>query len=163
MQPDQRALFYIASISVLAVLIALVSQHVYDMQPCAWCVTQRMLYLLIAAIGFWGSRGQATRTKVTVCCALIVAVSLAGVTAAVYQAQVASHNFSCAQSLADQIMTKTGLESALPWLFGIYASCMDARITLFGLEYAYWSLALFALIATGSAYRLSCLLRHNPY
>ena len=163
MQPDQRALLYIASISVFAVLIALITQHVYDMQPCDWCVTQRMLDLLVAAIGFWGSRGQATRSKLAVCCALIVAVALAGVTAAVYQAQVASHSLSCAQSLADQIMTKTGLESALPWLFGIYASCMDARITLFGLEYAYWSLALFALIGAGSAYRLSCLLRRNPY
>ena len=163
MQPDQRIQLYIGSVSLLAVMIALVSQHVYDMQPCAWCVTQRMLYIVIAVIGFWGSRGQATRTKLTVWYALIVSVALAGVTAAVYQAQVASHSLSCAQSLADQLMTKTGLESALPWLFGIYASCMDARITLFGLEYAYWSLALFALIATGSAYRLSCLLRRNPY
>ena len=163
MQPDQRALLYIASISLLAVLIALISQHVYDMQPCAWCVTQRMLYLLIAALSFWRSRGQSSRTKLAVFFALIIAVALAGVTAALYQAQVASHSFSCAQSLADQIMTKTGLESALPWLFGIYASCMDARITLFGLEYAYWSLALFVLIAAGSAYRLSCLLRRNPY
>ena len=163
MQPDQRALLYIASLSLLAVLIALISQHVYDMQPCAWCVTQRMLYLLIAVVGFFGSRGQATRTKLAVCYALIASVALAGVTAAVYQAQVASNRFSCAQSLADQLMTKTGLESALPWLFGIYASCMDARITLFGLEYAYWSLALFALIAGASAYRLSYLLRRNPY
>lgn len=163
MQPDQRAQLYIASISLLAVLIALISQHVYDMQPCAWCVTQRMLYLLIAVIGLVGSRGQATRTRNAVSLALILSVALAGITAAIYQAQVAAQSFSCAQSFADQLMTKTGLESAVPWLFGIYASCMDARITLFGIEYAYWSLALFALIATAAAYRLSCLLRRNPY
>jgi disulfide bond formation protein DsbB len=35
----------------------------------------------------------------------------------------------------------------MPALFGIYASCMDARIKLFGLEYAYWSLLLFALLS----------------
>ncbi|MBZ1349221.1 disulfide bond formation protein B [Alcaligenaceae bacterium LF4-65] len=163
MQPDQRAQLYIASISLLAVLIALVSQHVYDMQPCAWCVAQRMLYLLIAAVGFLGSLGQAQRTKLALCFALILSIALAGITAAIYQAQVASQSFSCAQSLADQWMTKTGLESAVPWLFGIYASCMDARITLLGIEYAYWSLTLFALIALASVYRLSCLLRRNPY
>lgn len=163
MQPDQRAQLYIASISLLAVLVALISQHVYDMQPCAWCVTQRMLYLLIAAIGLIGSRGQATRKRNAVSLALILTVALAGMTAAIYQAQVAAQSFSCAQSFADQLMTKTGLESTLPWLFGIYASCMDARITLFGIEYAYWSLALFVLIAMAAAYRLSCLLRRNPY
>ncbi len=163
MQPDQRAQLYIASISLLAVLIALISQHVYDMQPCAWCVTQRMLYLLIAVIGLIGSRGQATRTRNAMSLALILSVALAGITAAIYQSQVAAQSFSCAQSFADQLMTKTGLESALPWLFGIYASCMDARITLFGIEYAYWSLSLFCLIAIAAAYRLSCLLRRNPY
>ena len=86
MQPEQRIQLYIGSVSLLAVMIALVSQHVYDMQPCAWCVTQRMLYIVIAVIGFWGSRGQATRTKLTVWYALMVSVALAGVTAAVYQA-----------------------------------------------------------------------------
>jgi disulfide bond formation protein DsbB len=44
-------------------------------------------------------------------------------------------------------MTRTGLETALPALFGIYASCMDARIKVFGLEYAYWSLLLFVMLA----------------
>jgi hypothetical protein len=88
---------------------------------------------------------------------------LAGVTAAIYQAQVASQSFSCAQSLADQWMTKTGLESALPWLFGIYASCMDARITLLGIEYAYWSLGRIRADYRLHRLRLSYLLRRNPY
>ncbi len=163
MQPDQRVQLYITSVSLLAVLIALISQHVFDMQPCAWCVTQRMLYIVIAAVGLLCSRGQATRTKLAVGFAITLSTAIAGITAAIYQSQVAAQSFSCAQSLADQLMTKTGLEAALPWLFGIYASCMDARISLFGVEYAYWSLALFTLIAITAAYRLSCLLRRNPY
>jgi disulfide bond formation protein DsbB len=43
-------------------------------------------------------------------------------------------------------MTQTGLETAMPALFGIYASCMDARVKLLGLEYAYWSLLLFSCL-----------------
>ena len=43
-------------------------------------------------------------------------------------------------------MTQTGLETAIPALFGIYASCMEARVKVFGLEYAYWSLLLFAFL-----------------
>jgi disulfide bond formation protein DsbB len=69
-----------------------------------------------------------------------------GLIAAWYQEKVAANLFSCAQTLADQIMTKSGLDSVAPWLFGIYASCMDARVKLLGVEYAWWSLAMFTLI-----------------
>ena len=43
-------------------------------------------------------------------------------------------------------MTKSGLDAAVPWLFGIYASCMDARVKLLGIEYAWWSLAMFGVL-----------------
>ena len=56
-------------------------------------------------------------------------------------------------------MTKSGLESAMPWLFGIYASCMDARVKVFGLEYAYWSLILFSLLGLLAAVALTRLTR----
>lgn len=75
-----------------------------------------------------------------------LSLTIAGVLAAWFQAQVASQSFSCAQTLADLLMTQTGLETAIPALFGIYASCMDAKVKVFGLEYAYWSLLLFALL-----------------
>jgi disulfide bond formation protein DsbB len=43
-------------------------------------------------------------------------------------------------------MTKSGLDEAVPWLFGIYASCMEARVTLLGIEYAWWSMAMFSIL-----------------
>ena len=33
-----RLLLAMAAVSVAAVGIALVSQHVFDMQPCPWCI-----------------------------------------------------------------------------------------------------------------------------
>ena len=33
----------IALVSLAAVAAALVSQHVFDMQPCPWCVLQRVI------------------------------------------------------------------------------------------------------------------------
>ena len=36
-----------AAISVAAVGGALVSQHVYDIMPCPWCVLQRLIFVLI--------------------------------------------------------------------------------------------------------------------
>jgi disulfide bond formation protein DsbB len=74
-------------------------------------------------------------------------VSIAGVISAIYQEKVAANTFSCAQTFADQFMTKSGLDAAAPWIFGIYASCMEARVKVLGIEYAWWSMAMFSLIA----------------
>jgi len=86
------------------------------------------------------------RTGLFLGAASIAAIAVSGVTAAIYQEKVAANTFSCAQTLADQIMTKSGLDSTLPWLFGIYASCMEARVKLLGIEYAWWSMAMFFLL-----------------
>lgn len=53
---------------------------------------------------------------------------------------------SCDQTFADRFMTGIGLDGAVPWLFGIYATCMDAVVPVLGIEYALWSLALFVIL-----------------
>ena len=148
MQLELNLLRLISVLSFSSVSIALVSQYVFDMQPCAWCVFQRLLYLMTGAFAFGLSIAKPTRVRLALGSASIVAVTLMGVTAAWYQEKVAANTFSCAQTLADQIMTKSGLDSAAPWVFGIYASCMDARVKLLGIEYAWWSLAMFSLLGT---------------
>jgi disulfide bond formation protein DsbB len=147
-QLELNLLRLISVLSLSSVAIALVSQYVYDMQPCAWCVFQRLLYLMIGLFALGYSFVKPTRMHIALGSASIVAIAIIGITAAWYQEKVAANTFSCAQTLADQIMTKSGLDSAAPWLFGIYASCMDARVKLLGIEYAWWSLAMFTLIGT---------------
>jgi disulfide bond formation protein DsbB len=129
-----------------SVAVALISQHVYDMQPCAWCVFQRLLYLLIGGVALAVILTKPRRTSLFLGAASIAAIAVSGVTAAIYQEKVAANTFSCAQTLADQIMTKSGLDATLPWLFGIYASCMEARVKFLGVEYAWWSMAMFCLL-----------------
>ncbi len=142
-----------------AVGVALISQYVYDMQPCAWCVFQRLLYLVIGSVALLAALGQPSKLRLSLTAAAIVAGSIGGMTAAWYQERVAANTFSCAQTFADQVMTKTGLDSVAPWLFGIYASCMDARIKLLGIEYAWWSLMMFALVGVLGAGALWTLTR----
>lgn len=145
--PLERNLLRLISIlSLSSVAIALVSQYIFDMQPCAWCVFQRLLYLMIGFLALGLCFAKPTRVLFALGSASIVAIATMGITAAWYQEKVAANTFSCAQTLADQIMTRSGLDSAAPWLFGIYASCMDARVKLFGIEYAWWSFAMFTLI-----------------
>ena len=140
-------LHLIALLSLAAVGVALVSQHVYDMPPCAWCVFQRLIYIGIALVCWLGLSLHRVRPAFGRLAAAIAALlSAGGVVAAWYQYTVAAEMFSCAQTFADRFMVSSGLDAGLPWLFGIYATCMDARINLLGIEYALWSLFVFVVL-----------------
>ncbi|NLZ10040.1 MAG: disulfide bond formation protein B, partial [Alcaligenaceae bacterium] len=57
--PSNRTLLRLIALASLgAVVIALVSQHVFDMRPCAWCVFQRLIFLVIAVVAALASLGQ---------------------------------------------------------------------------------------------------------
>ena len=154
----QKILNTIALACLAAVGIALFCQHFLDMPPCAWCVLQRLIFLTIAAVcllaNFFSSAIAKKMFAFTVC-----GLGVCGVLAAWYQYSVASEMFSCDMTFADRFMAKTTvLDAAIPWLFGIYATCMDARAELLGVEYAIWSLLLFAVIVIAS---LAVLFRKN--
>ncbi|MBO1014227.1 disulfide bond formation protein B [Achromobacter sp. SD115] len=142
---SERLLRLIALFCFGAVGLALVSQHVFDMPPCAWCVMQRLIYLVIGVVALVGGFGGG-RVLTRLCGALTALLSLSGIAAAWYQYSVAANMLSCDQTFADRFMTGIGLESAVPSLFGIFATCMDAKVPVLGIEYALWSLALFVII-----------------
>ncbi len=142
-----KLLRFISMLSIGSVTFALISQYVFDMQPCAWCVFQRLLYLIIGVGALLLTLRPRNRVFLSLGAAGIVATAIAGVISAVYQEKVAANTFSCAQTFADQLMTKSGLDAAVPWLFGIYASCMEARVKLMGIEYAWWSMLMFSLLS----------------
>lgn len=146
--PIQRMLNLIALLCVAAVGVALVSQYAFDMAPCAWCVFQRLIYIVIALVCWLGAGLSKLRPALGRVAALGAAVlAVGGIVSAWYQYTVAAKMFSCDQTFADQFMVQSGLDAGLPWIFGIFATCMDARVELLGVEYALWSLALFAILA----------------
>lgn len=146
--PANRILHVIALLCVGAVAAALVSQHAFDMPPCAWCVFQRLLFLIIALL-CWGGvlLGRVGRAAPRAAGAFASLVALGGVVSGWYQHTVAAQMFSCDRTFADHFMVNSGLDAGLPWLFGIFATCMDAQVKLFGVEYVFWAIALFVLIA----------------
>ncbi|MEQ1682489.1 MAG: disulfide bond formation protein B [Burkholderiaceae bacterium] len=135
-----------ALVCIAAVAAALVSQHVYDMQPCPWCVLQRVIFLTIAlACGLgllWRNR---IGRMVTIGLALLLTVS--GIAAALWQHFQAAASASCNLTLADKIVSGwLQLDSLLPDVFSPRASCADAAVNLLGVPYDFWSLALFIAI-----------------
>ncbi len=142
-----RLLHVIALLCVAAVVVALVTQHFFDMPPCAWCVFQRLIFLAIAAICWLGVlAGHVTRLAPRLAGALTALLAAGGVAAGWYQHTVAAEMFSCDQTFADRFMVQSGLDAGIPWLFGIFATCMDARVELLGVEYVLWAMALFSVL-----------------
>ena len=149
----QNRLHLIALLCLLALGAALISQPVSDMPPCAWCVLQRLFLLVIAAVCLLANLVPGALKRVMAL--LSLALTVAGIVAAWYQYTVAAEMLSCDRTFADIFMSKTtGLDGMVPWLFGIYATCMDAKVSVLGVEYVLWALLLFVILLALSAYAL---------
>ena len=132
-----------------AVSVALYTQHGLGMQPCPWCVLQRLIYGAISLSALAALAGLLMRLPLLRkgLAGLALLLSLCGAAAALWQHFVAASSTSCVQTLADQIVQGSGLADRWPEVFAAYASCADAAVKLFGVPYEFYSLALFALLA----------------
>lgn len=139
----------VAAAAFAGVAAALVSQHVFDMQPCPWCVLQRLVFVLIglsAIAGVVVARiGQ--RLVAWVVAGEVAVLAALGVAAALWQHFVAAATTSCNRTLADRIVNGLGLDGWMPDVFAPRASCADAAVKLLGVPYEFWSLALFVVLA----------------
>jgi protein dithiol:quinone oxidoreductase len=144
--PKVALLGALAMTCLAAVGAALVSQHYFDMQPCPWCVLQRLLFVAVAAVCVLGLlwRGRLGTQMVT---GLLLLLAAAGAGAALWQHFVAAATDSCKLTLAERIMAASGLDGLFPEVFQARASCTDAAVNLFGVPYEFYSLALFVVVA----------------
>jgi protein dithiol:quinone oxidoreductase len=148
---DRRAVItgLFAAVALLtfgAVAVALVSQHLFAMEPCPWCVLQRLIFL---AIGLTALLGLAWRSAPAsrLCAAVGLLLALAGIGAALWQQFVAARSESCNLTLADRIVGATQLDRLLPEIFEARASCADAAVKLIGIPYALWAALVFLVCA----------------
>lgn len=145
--PRSAVLFLLADgLAFGAVLAALVSQHAFAMEPCPWCILQRLIFLLVGIAASMGvvTRSRPARTSVA---ALGIALSIAGLAAALWQQFVAAKSASCNLTLADRIIGATQLDRLVPDVFEARASCADAAVNLLGVPYAIWSAIAFVALA----------------
>jgi len=151
----RRNLFLMLLLCAFALGVALFTQHVSGMRPCAWCVLQRLILLLIALVALPGLvLSGPGHLIVRLTTGATTALGLSGGVAAWYQFTIAATQFSCNQTFAERVMTGFGLDASVPWLFGIQATCMDAQADLFGVDYALWALALFSILTVLSVITL---------
>ena len=128
------------------VLAALVSQHVFGLQPCPWCIVQRLAYFLV---GFFALLSlPATQSSLWARLPLLLAgtAALGGLAGALYQHFVAAETGSCAFTVADRFLMATGLDELLPSVFKATAACDEANAPMLGVPYSLWSAALAVLL-----------------
>lgn len=105
---------------------------------------QRAIFMAIGVfslIGWLVSSRRPLRQAVLV---VILVLCAGGLTAAIFQHEVASQTATCAMGLADQILTTLGLEELWPSVFMVTANCVEAAAyRLLGLPYEVWSGLLF--------------------
>ena len=150
--PQRLAAMALACLA--AVAAALVSQHAFGMEPCPWCVLQRVVFLAIALACGIGLLWRAPAGRM-LAAGLGLLLALAGMAAALWQHFVAASSTSCNLTFADRIVGGLKLDSLLPDVFSPRASCADAAVNLLGVPFDLWSLALFALLAVVAVSLLS--------
>ena len=98
-----------------AAAAALVSQHVYGMDPCAWCVLQRLIFVVIGIVAVVGLLWRQRQPARSSCRSVGARCSdVAGVASALWQQLVASKSASCNLTLADRIVSGSGIDQMLP-------------------------------------------------
>jgi protein dithiol:quinone oxidoreductase len=146
-------LLAIAALAFGAVGAALITQHGFGMEPCPWCVLQRLIFVVIGAVALLGLAWRSmVGQRVTLFAVLLLCSS--GMAAALWQHFVAKAGASCNQTLADRIVSGLRLDALLPDVFQATASCAEAAVDLVGVPYEFWSLALFLAIETAALWLL---------
>lgn len=161
----RTALVLIALACVASVGGALYAQHVWGMEPCPWCILQRVLYLAIALVALLAAAvpsGSAGLLSTALSALLIAVLGLAGAAAALYQNLVAAKLPSCDMTLADRIVSGLGLDAWQPEVFEVRSSCADAAVALLGVPFELWSAALFLLTAVIAAWLMRAVFAPEP-
>lgn len=146
---SRQTLLVMATLCIAAEAFALIAQHVFGIQPCPWCILQRILYLAIAVLCLMGAAARTPALHKLFAGAALVFAGLVAATA-LYQHFVAAQSSSCNLTLADKIISALGLEALLPAMFQVTASCADAAVSVWGVPFDFWSLGLAGVLAAAA-------------
>lgn len=150
MRLGRRGFGVIALMCAAALAIAVWMQHGRGVQPCPWCVLQRLEVIAIGALALAAFAFPWALIVRRVFAAMIGIVAALGATTALWQLLVASSQSSCDLTFADRFMAMTGLAELWPAMFMPLGSCADAAVGLLGLPFELFSLGLFLAVLTMS-------------
>ena len=140
-----QVLAIVGVLALASVGLAVLAQYAFDMQPCPWCVFQRLVYIVVGVLALLAAALPGLARRVAVGLAFLG--SLGGIASALWQQLHAVNESSCDRSLAERVIARLQLDSLLPQLFEARTSCADAAVSVLHIPFAVWSCAMFALLA----------------
>ena len=147
-----QVLTLVGVLALGAVGLAALAQYRFDMQPCPWCVLQRLIYIVVGVLALLGALLSNTARRIAVGLAFLGA--LWGIGTALYQQLHAVNEASCDLSMAERLINWLQLDRLVPQLFIAYASCADAAVSVLGIPFAVWSCILCVVLALLLAWTL---------
>ena len=152
-----QVLAVIGVLALGAVALAALAQYAFDMQPCPWCVLQRLIYIVVGVLALIGAALSGVPRRVAIVLALLG--TLCGIASALWQQLHAINENSCDLSLAERIITALHLDRLVPQLFIAYASCADAAVSVLHIPFAVWSCAMYVILALLLGWTLRAAMR----
>jgi disulfide bond formation protein DsbB len=131
---------------------ALYLQHVKDLDPCPWCVVQRLGFMLVGLIALVGALHRPGLAGTIVYSILGLAASLAGAMAGAYHVWLQSdpeRAARCVGSPVERILDELEVGRIIPPLLQYDGPCTLKPWSLLGLSIPEWSLAWFVLLSLG--------------
>ena len=139
-------LIFIACVVLLGV--ALYLQHWKNLDPCPWCVVQRIGFMLIGLVALLAALHRPARSGIAVYGGLVSLVSIGGIAAAGYQIYLQmdpKRALSCAGSAVERILDKLALGKLIPPLLQYDGPCTLKPWSLLGMSIPEWSLIWFGI------------------
>lgn len=146
-------LVFIACVAILG--FALYLQHVELLDPCPWCVVQRLLFIAVALISLVAALHRPGVTMATFYAILGAATALGGALAAGYhvylQADDARAN-ACVGSSVERFLDQTNVGAWIPPLLQYDGPCTLKPWAFLWLSIPEWSLICFVVLGVVLAF-----------
>jgi disulfide bond formation protein DsbB len=128
---------------------ALYLQHWENLDPCPWCVVQRLGYILVGLIALVGALHRPGPIATVVYSTLGLAASAAGAAAAVYHVYLQSdpgRAAKCVGSPVERILDQLDVGAVIPPLLQYSGPCTLKPWAFLWLSIPEWSLVWFVLL-----------------
>ena len=128
---------------------ALYLQHVENLDPCPWCIVQRVAFLSVGLVALLAALWRPNGPGITVFAVLAGLVALGGAAAAGYHIWLQADDArasACAGSLVEKLLDASRIGRWVPPVLQYDGVCTAKAWALMGLSIPEWSLACFVAI-----------------
>jgi disulfide bond formation protein DsbB len=145
------ALFMTALVACLGILgYALHLQFGEGLDPCPWCIVQRVGFLLVGLVALLAALQRPWNVGIRVWSLIGATMALAGAASAAYHLWLQSdpkRAAACAGSALERLLDASRIGDWVPPLLQYGGTCEAKAWTLLGLSMPQWSLVCFVALA----------------